>query len=161
MRSYFDALLRYFEFSGRSSRAQYWLFQLFYVVLFAAAVYADYRLNGRIPSERNLGLCTAFVLFFHIVPQITVTVRRLHDIGKSGWWYLLLFVPIAGLLVFVWTFYGSEDGSNDYGDDPRNGPSRPSPLPAATSFRGVRMGNAQARPAAGVEGGSVATQRFI
>lgn len=160
MRSYFDGLLRYFEFSGRSSRAQYWLFQLFYVVLLAGSFYADYRLNGRFPDRQNLGLLSTFVIFFHIVPQITVTVRRLHDIGKSGWWYLLLFVPLAGLLVFVWTFYSSEDGSNDYGDDPRNGPPRPA-APAPTSYRGVRMGNSQPRPAMRLEGQSISTQRFI
>jgi uncharacterized membrane protein YhaH (DUF805 family) len=159
VRSYFDGLLRYFEFSGRSSRVQYWLFQLVFVVLLTASFYGDYRLNGRLPDRHDLGLLSTFVVFFHFVPQITVTVRRLHDIGKSGWWYLLLFVPLAGLLVFVWTFYASEDGSNDYGDDPRNTPSRPTPVP--TSYRGVRTSNAQPRPAMRLEGQSVSTQRFI
>ena len=159
MRSYFDGLLRYFEFDGRSSRSQYWLFQLFYVVLLTGSLYADYRLNGRFPDRHSPGLLSTFVIFFHIVPQITVTVRRLHDIGRSGWWYLLLFVPLAGLLVFVWTFFRSEDGSNEYGDDPRNGPSRPAPAPA--SFRGVRTSNSQPRPAMRAEGQSISTQRFI
>lgn len=159
MRSYFDGLLRYFEFSGRSSRAQYWLFQLVFVALLAASFYGDYRLNGRFPDRHDPGLLSTFVIFFHFVPQITVTVRRLHDIGKSGWWYLLLFVPLAGLLVFVWTFFRSEDGANDYGDDPRNTPSRPKPV--AASYRGVRTGNAQPRPAMRLEGQSVSTQRFI
>ncbi|MEO8882172.1 MAG: DUF805 domain-containing protein [Devosia sp.] len=159
MRSYFDALLRYFEFSGRSSRAQYWLFQLCYIALLAGSFYVDYRLNGRFPDRHSPGLFSTFVIFFHLVPQITVTVRRLHDIGKSGWWYLLLFVPLAGLLIVVWTFFGSEDGSNDYGDDPCNGPSRPSPAPA--SYRGIRVGNVPSRPAMRTEGQSISTQRFI
>jgi len=119
---YFDALLRYFEFGGRSGRGQYWQFQFCYALLVIGAIYLD-RGNIVVAGTLHPGLFLNFVMIFHIVPQFSVGVRRLHDIGRSGWWSLLNFVPLAGLLLLVWSFYASEPGANEYGDDP-HGTSR-------------------------------------
>ena len=115
MRSYLDALLRYFDFSGRTSRSQYWLYQLVTFIVIGAAIYYEYRMTGMLPDRDNMSPLLMFLALFHAIPSITVTVRRLHDIGKSGWWYLLLFVPFAGLLVLVWACYGSDPSANEYG----------------------------------------------
>lgn len=122
MFGYFDTMLRYFEFSGRSSRAQYWVYMLVVTVLFFAALYVDYEVLGYFRrGVSGFGPLTLFWFFIHIVPNITVTVRRLHDSGRSGWWYWISLVPfIGGIWLLVLMCLGPDTyGSNDYGDDPR------------------------------------------
>ncbi|HVW93474.1 MAG TPA: DUF805 domain-containing protein [Devosia sp.] len=162
MRAYFDALLRYFELSGRSSRAQYWLFELFYFMIALAAIAADYYTTHQLPDRQHPTFFIAFVVIFHIVPNVTVTVRRLHDVGKSGWWYLLSFVPVGGLFVLLWTLRRGDPGQNDYG-----GPATGHPAPAAAiDFearfgRAVRVGNGVPPASTGFDPHTIATQRFI
>ena len=115
MRSYLDALLRYFEFSGRTSRSQYWLYQLVVVAMVVGLVAYEYHTTRRLPDEDHLSPLMIFLSVFHAIPGITVTVRRLHDVGKSGWWYLLSFVPFGSLFVLVWTCYASDPNTNEYG----------------------------------------------
>jgi uncharacterized membrane protein YhaH (DUF805 family) len=124
MRSYLDALLRYFEFAGRTSRAQYWIYQLVVTLLIVAMVAYAFRNGAQRPPDGNLGPFMVFLCLFHTVPGITVTVRRLHDIGKSGWWYMINFVPFGGLVLLFWTCCASEPGSNEYGDRDGGAPSR-------------------------------------
>ncbi|MEO8686358.1 MAG: DUF805 domain-containing protein, partial [Devosia sp.] len=81
MRSYLNALLRYFEFSGRTSRSQYWLYQLVVVVMVLSLVAYEYHTTRRLPDEDHLSPLMIFLSLFHAIPGITVTVRRLHDVG--------------------------------------------------------------------------------
>jgi len=108
------------DFSGRSRRKEYWYFQLFNAVvmiflgLFAAA-FSDQGKPATIPF--GLMFVYAFVLF---VPALSVTIRRLHDIGKSGWWYFIAFIPfIGGLILLVFTLLDSEPDRNEYGPNPK------------------------------------------
>ncbi|WP_332685842.1 DUF805 domain-containing protein [Devosia sp.] len=166
MRSYFDGMLRYFEFSGRSTRMQYWMFFLVQTVLFGAAIAIDYRMGG-FGDPRNIQApATLFITFVHLVPGVTVQVRRLHDIGKSGAWYLLHFVPFGGLVLLYWACCGSEPGSN-YHDGPapssyvpRHAPQVVAPR-RSTIPRQVRMGSNAARPPSVGRDGLAAPQRFI
>lgn len=65
-------------------------------------------------------LLLATILFF-ILPNITVTVRRLHDSDRSGWWYFIWVVPvIGGIWLFVLTLLDGTTGDNRFGADPRN-----------------------------------------
>lgn len=127
--NYFGAMLRYFEFSGRSARREYWWYSLGMVVAFVAAIFIDVRLGyGR--EGRVIGPALVFAFVIHIVPGITLAVRRLHDAGKSGWWYWVGLIPIIGGL---WLFYltaikGPEYAAQDYGPDPRD-PTAFSPAP--------------------------------
>jgi len=121
MGGYLDTMLRYFEFSGRSSRSQYWLFQLFALLMIIAAVAFD-MWRGVRPQPEYFGPVTLFVVIIHAVPQITVAVRRLHDVGRSGWWYLLNFVPFGALVLLVWACQASEEGTNEFGDGPSGAP---------------------------------------
>ena len=142
MGSYFDGMLRYFEFSGRSTRLQYWMFFLVQLVLFAGALFADYSW-GNLARTSNVEATslplTLFVVFVHVIPGITVQVRRLHDIGKSGAWYLLHFVPFGGLVLLYWACCASETGSNYDGPDVAS--YRPRASKASTIPQGVRMGS--------------------
>lgn len=163
MRSYLDALLRYFEFSGRTGRAQYWLYQLVTLIIVGGAIYYEYRSTGLLPAEDNLSPLMIFLSLFHIIPGITVTVRRLHDIGKSGWWYLLNFVPFGGLWVLVWTCCASETGSNEYGGrDGQSGRRRNSRRadPEPYYARALRP-SAASNPSAGSSRLNGSTERFI
>jgi len=125
VKSYADALLRYFSFSGRSSRLQYWMFQLVMVLLLIVAIEIDL-LRGD-PIHRGhygfeYGLVTNCVILFHLMPATTIAVRRLHDIGKSGLWYLVIFIPFAVFWLLFQHCLSSEPGTNDYGEDPSNMP---------------------------------------
>lgn len=163
MRSYFDGLLRYFEFSGRSTRAQYWLFSLFSALCMVGALFGDAYLSGIPVGSQVWGPLTVFAALFHAVPGVTVTVRRLHDIGRSGWWYCITIIPIlGGILLLVWMCWPSDDYDNAYGDHPRDSQPAPTPRNAYTTIpRQIRMGSNPARPAAIGRSGLAEPERFI
>ncbi|MCR6672792.1 DUF805 domain-containing protein [Devosia ginsengisoli] len=165
MRSYFDGMLRYFEMSGRSTRMQYWMFFTIQFVLTVMAVLIDYQLGGFRDLKNPQPTATMFMSIVHFIPGITVGVRRLHDIGRSGFWYLLYFVPFAGLVLLYWACCPSEPGHNAY-DDPE--PSRYEPrgrqaaMPRYSTIpRTVRMGSNAARPPSIGYDGLAAPDRFI
>lgn len=117
-------LKRYAEFEGRSRRMEYWMFMLLQLLLYGAAfllaVFA-FGLGG------SGGAGTAVIVLFVLmwlglfIPNIAVTVRRFHDQDKSGWFYLLNFVPyIGGLIVFVLMCLEGTRGPNQYGEDPKD-----------------------------------------
>jgi len=142
MFGYFDTMLRYFELAGRSSRTQYWVYTLVSLILLAIALYVDIAVLGYFrPRISGLGPLTMFWIFVHVVPNITVTVRRLHDSGRSGWWYFISYVPIiGGFWLLALMFFGPDTyGPNDYGDDPRESSfattfARPAKLSRAQVF---------------------------
>jgi len=79
---------KYADFNGTASRSEFWWFQLF-IFLVAAAL-----------SLFSTTLCSLFYLAV-LLPSLAVGARRLHDTGKSGWWQLLLLVPVAGTIVLI------------------------------------------------------------
>jgi uncharacterized membrane protein YhaH (DUF805 family) len=108
------------DFSGRSRRKEYWYFQLFnaitvlFLALFAIA-FSDQGKPAMVPFYLIFIYC--LVLF---VPALAITIRRLHDIGKSGWWYFISFIPIVGgIILFVFTLLDSEPYANQWGLDPK------------------------------------------
>ena len=138
MGSYFDGMLRYFEFWGRSTRMQYWMFFLIQFLLAGAAVAIDYKLNGRFTTQWRQMPVTVFMVIIHWIPGIMVQVRRLHDIGKSGAWYLLTFLPLGGLVLLYWACRGSDGFDNNYGAVEERSPK----LRGSTIPSGVRLGTA-------------------
>jgi len=118
MPAYFDALLRYFEFSGRSTRRQFWMFQLTAVFVYCAAAFLDVAGSTRIPDPFRPGFFLTCAIVFQLFPQITVTARRLQDGGRSGWWWLLGLVPLGNLVLLAWAgFSPSQPGENAYGPE--------------------------------------------
>ncbi|WJH38896.1 DUF805 domain-containing protein [Aliirhizobium terrae] len=112
MTPYFDGMRRYFIFSGRSTRSQYWLFSLTVIVLGSIAVILDAAVLG---SPKPAAF-TALVYIAHLIPSLAVTVRRLHDADKSGWLALLLLVPLVNLVCYVvFGFLASTPGANRFG----------------------------------------------
>lgn len=156
MSAYFNGMLRYFEFSGRSSRSQYWLFFLVQTILMIAAIWGDYQLGG-LDRQNPAPTLTLFVMFVHIVPGVTVQVRRLHDIGRSGFWYLVNFVPLGTLVLLYWACLASEDRDNYYDTPaPPAGKSKYMSIP-----QGVRMGTGRTSAVGGQKASSTSDGRFI
>lgn len=104
---------KYVSFSGRASRSEYWYFVLFTFIcnLIASA--------GNIISP-SLGTYCSYVLsIIFFLPQLGVSVRRLHDINRSGWYYLLALIPILGWIVLLIFFcLKSNEGPNRFGESP-------------------------------------------
>ncbi|WP_447755718.1 DUF805 domain-containing protein [Sphingopyxis fribergensis] len=120
-------LMRYADFSGRSQRMEYWMFTLFYILVIALLVGLAIFFGGPVGAERTLAenyflVVTGLFIVGTIIPSIAVTVRRLHDQDKSGWFYLLSFVPyVGGIVIFIFMCLEGTPGPNRYGPDPRGG----------------------------------------
>lgn len=114
MNAYFDAMRRYVTFGGRSTRAQFWLFTLIVVILGAVAAFLDGASGGMQQGEP--GIVSGIVILAHFIPGLAVSVRRLHDIDRSGWWVLIGLVPLVGLIVLlVFACTASTPGPNRFG----------------------------------------------
>lgn len=114
---------KYATFSGRARRAEYWWFILFTILgsLVMAILDGAFFRHGMgmgMDGPDPFGAIFSLVI---LLPTIAVTVRRLHDVGRSGWWWWLLLVPLIGFLVILyWAIKPGDAGSNDYGPDPIN-----------------------------------------
>lgn len=106
--------LKYMEFSGRASRSEYWYYSLGYVIG-SIVVSIVGGLLGNIPHMVLMGLYSLGLL----LPALAVSVRRLHDLDKSGWWLLISLIPLLGALALLF-FYVQKGttGPNRYGSDP-------------------------------------------
>lgn len=110
----------YANFSGRARRSEYWYFTLF--IFLVSAVLSG--LNAAVfGTDAQMTLFTVIQSLFSLatlIPSIAVTVRRLHDIGKSGWFYFLILIPVVGsIILLVWECKDSEPGTNVYGPNPK------------------------------------------
>lgn len=113
------ALKNYATFTGRSQRSEYWYFVLFYLVIYIGLSLLD-GLLGTYSGKAEIGLLSALFAIATLLPSIAVTARRLHDIGKSGWWQLIAFIPLIGaLLLLVWLARDSESAGNSHGPNPK------------------------------------------
>lgn len=111
-----DGFGRYVDFKTRSTRAQYWWWTLWMILLSIGGVVVDTMLGMGESGPVNSLLSLATLL-----PSIAVGVRRLHDIGRSGWWFLIVLVPIIGWIVLI-VFYctKSQEGPNQWGPEPQH-----------------------------------------
>ncbi len=113
MNWYIDAWKNYVNFNGRARRKAYWMFVLFNII---AAVILSI-VDGIIGTGGLLGGLYALAVF---IPGLALLVRRLHDIGKSGWWALIGLVPLIGVIVIiVFACMDSQPGTNAYGPNPK------------------------------------------
>ena len=113
------AVKKYAVFSGRSRRREYWYFVLFYTLIVLGFTVLD-AVVGTLNYLGGFGLFTGIFTLALLLPSIAVTVRRLHDIDRTGWWYLISLVPIIGFIVMlVFTVTDSTPESNRYGSNPK------------------------------------------
>lgn len=121
MNWYLDAFKnKYADFSGRARRTEYWIFMLVHLVIIFILSFISGALAGTgldfIPNILVLGY-----LLLSFLPALAITIRRLHDSGKSGWYYLFSVIPYIGwLIVLVFIVQDSETGQNKWGPNPKH-----------------------------------------
>lgn len=112
------ALKRYAVFSGRSRRKEYWFFYLFNVLILFGIVIVEAALD--LSDPEGFGPLSAIYFLAMFIPGLAVTVRRLHDTNRSGWWFLISFVPLIGFFALLFFALSEGDsGTNAYGPDPK------------------------------------------
>lgn len=101
--------LHYADFSGRATRSEFWFWSLFYCLAGAAA--------GIVDRAIALPLFSGLFWLATLVPTLSVSVRRLHDLDRSALWLLLFFVPVANFVLVVWCCMPGTKSYNRYGPD--------------------------------------------
>jgi len=113
----FEALTKYAEFSGRSRRKEYWLFMLMTIIVTMVLAAIDITIDT-FDYEIGMGTLSGIFILIIFIPSLAVSVRRLHDTDRTGWWMLASVIPIINLIVMVFMCLKGTDGSNQYGSDP-------------------------------------------
>ena len=112
MNWYLDVIKnKYAKFDGRARRQEYWMFVLFNIIAVVIVSVID--------AVLGLGFLGFIYMLAVLVPSIAVAIRRLHDIGKPGWWILIGFVPIIGLVLIYFLVLDSTPGENEFGPNPK------------------------------------------
>jgi len=104
----------YVGFSGRASRSEFWYWILFTVLVSIAATIIDL-----VVLSSDTSVLSTIWSLATFLPSLAIGVRRLHDTDRSGWWWLIAFIPLIGIIVLIvfWCFEGTR-GSNRFGPDP-------------------------------------------
>lgn len=121
MHWYFAVIGKYATFAGRARRKEYWMFALVNFAICIALGIAGMALLG---TSQNAPWIVDAVLGIYLLlillPSLAVTVRRLHDTGRSGWWFWIQLVPFVGpIVLFVFTVLDGTPGANPYGPSPK------------------------------------------
>ena len=125
MNWYIKVLKNYVVFTGRARRTEYWMFVLCNIIVAILLAVID-RMLGTV-SEGGQGLLGSIYSLAVLLPSIAVGVRRLHDTGRSGLWFLIVFVPcVGGIILLVFFVQGGDAGPNEYGPDPMKDESKAS-----------------------------------
>ncbi|MFI8236139.1 DUF805 domain-containing protein [Streptomyces sp. NPDC085866] len=116
MHWYVDVLKKYAVFSGRARRQEYWMFFLFNLIISIVLTVVDRAIGSNVISL----IYTLAVL----LPGLGVTIRRLHDTGRSGWWIFISLIPLVGTIILI-VFLATEGKAeqNQYGPNPKYAPA--------------------------------------
>jgi len=116
---YVAVLKKYAVFTGRARRKEYWMFALFNIIFLIVAAILD-NLIGTANPNTGYGLIYFLYALAVFLPGLGVLIRRLHDIGKSGWWFFIALIPlIGGIWLLVLLVTDSQPGENQYGPNPK------------------------------------------
>ncbi|MDO0912719.1 DUF805 domain-containing protein [Streptomyces sp. DT2A-34] len=113
---FIEALKKYAVFSGRARRKEYWMYMLFNSILYI--VFAGVGFAIDFPALAGIFAVAT------LLPSLGVTIRRLHDTGRTGWWILISVIPLVGFIVMlVFTCSDGQAGENQYGPNPKEVPA--------------------------------------
>lgn len=119
MNWYLMTIKQYVDFSGRARRKQYWIFTLINIILSLLLSSLD-GLIGLFNVDAGMGLISGLYSLAILLPAIGVTVRRLHDTGRTGWWLLIGLIPLIGALVLLYFLVSNgEEQTNRFGTNPK------------------------------------------
>ena len=111
---------KYVVFSGRARRSEYWWVVLFLVIVTVPLSIVDAILFGELVLDAGIGVLTSFFTLAILLPGLSLSVRRLHDIGMSGWFVLLFLIPFAGSVFgLVIALIDSQRDANKFGPSPK------------------------------------------
>ena len=127
MNYYLSVLKKYAVFNGRATRAEYWYFVLFNFIV--AVVLAIIDASAGLYIGSVIGLLGAIYALAVLIPNLAVSVRRLHDINRSGWWLLICLVPFVGAIILLVFFLTKSKADNKYGPSPKEAMVVPNNLP--------------------------------
>ncbi len=121
MNWYIKVLNQYADFKGRASREEFWMFNLFNFLISISIIFLGQILGISIEGLGYYGLLHSIYYLFILIPSFAVTVRRLHDVGKSGWMFFIILIPIIGVVwLIVLLVTDSELVNNKYGENLKN-----------------------------------------
>lgn len=118
MNWYVKVLKQYLDFSGRARRKEYWFFVLFSIAFTILIIFLDEFLS----RNRGYMIGLVYIIYgvFVLLPSLSVSVRRLHDIGKSGLWILLFLIPFAGWFwLLILLCMEGQNKTNKWGENPK------------------------------------------
>ena len=119
MKYFLKVLKQYADFNGRARRKEYWTFALFNVLFSVLAILLD-NLTGMAMDGMGYGPIYCLYVLAVLVPGLAVAVRRLHDVGKSGWMLLVALIPLVGAIwLLVLMFRDSMPAVNQFGPNPK------------------------------------------
>jgi len=119
MNYYVECWKKYAVFSGRARRKEYWMFFLFNVLV-STGIGFVLGIVGAVADTPELALAAHLYTLAALLPSMAVWVRRMHDTGRSGWWWLLALIPFVGAIVLlVFLCQDSQPGANQYGPNPK------------------------------------------
>lgn len=125
MNWYLDVLKKYTVFTGRARRKEYWMFALINFVIAVIIMVVE----GMLGSPGIISMIYSLAI---LLPALAVTVRRLHDTGRSGWWLLIALVPfVGGIILLVFMVLDGTPGDNAYGPSPKAVQEAPATEPPA------------------------------
>jgi uncharacterized membrane protein YhaH (DUF805 family) len=128
MQWYLDVLKKYAVFSGRARRKEFWMFVLFNFIAAIVAGILDNILHTTY-SNQTTGIISTVYSLAVLLPGLGVAIRRMHDLGKSGWWILVSLIPVAGIIWYiVLAATEGQHGDNQYGADPKAAPGMVTPV---------------------------------
>ena len=120
MNWYLEVLKKYGVFNGRARRKEYWYFVLFNIIISVALAVID-GVTGTFSAEAGMGLLGGIYILAVLIPSIAVSVRRLHDTDRNGWWLLIGLIPlIGGIVLLIFMVQNSKPDENQYGSNPKN-----------------------------------------
>ncbi len=119
MHWYLDVLKKYAVFSGRARRSEYWYFVLFSAIVSLLLAILD-GVVGSFSSGAGMGVLGGLYSLGVLIPSLAVTVRRLHDRSRSGWWLLIGLIPLIGsIVILIFLVQDSVPEDNSYGANPK------------------------------------------
>lgn len=121
MDNYLVVLKKYAEFGGRATRQEYWMFQLYSIIISVVlSIVANMKLG---PISTLFSLLYIIYALAVLIPTLAVSVRRLHDTDHSGWWLLISLIPLIGVIVLIIFLVRDSQGDNQYGPNPKGVPT--------------------------------------
>lgn len=118
MNWYIEVLKKYAVFSGRARRKEYWMFALFNIIISLILGFIG-GLAGMHAGRYGMTPLSAIYSLAVLLPSLAVTVRRLHDTGRTGWWLLIALVPVIGPIVLLVFMVLDSTPDNEYGPNPK------------------------------------------